>query len=86
MTMNRQPERIDLFMTPAVPPKPRRIRPERKNTAAQTSYLLENIPRELLERAKTKARHLDPPVAVKWVLIQLLRQWVDGKRRVSVER
>lgn len=55
------------------------------NKPAEMSYFLENIPRELLMRAREKARSLNPPVAVKWVIIQLLQQWVDGKRRLPLE-
>jgi len=45
-------------------------------------YLLENVPRALIAKAKIKGRQHDPPVSIKWVLIKLLEQWVNGQRHV----
>jgi hypothetical protein len=46
------------------------------------TYLWEDVPRELMQKAKAKGRAQDPPVSVKWVLVKLLQQWVDGSRRL----
>src|SRR4029453_7501343 len=55
----------------------------RKNAANEMKYLLENVPRDLIHRAKEKGRAMDPPVSVKWVLIKLLEQWGNGFRNVG---
>lgn len=66
-------------MTMKAPATPVR---SRKNEPGEMKYLLENVPRDLMTRAKGKARAQDPPVSVKWVLIKLLEQWVNGRRQV----
>ena len=39
-------------------------------------YMLEGVPRRLIDRAKTKAKAQIPPTTVKAVLIRALQQWV----------
>ena len=57
------------------------VRKPRTNTRQEMKYLLENVPRELMAKAKTKARRHRIPM--KWVLIKLLEQWVNGDRTVN---
>lgn len=47
------------------------------NKPNETSYLLENIPKDLWTRAKTKCAQHDPPLAIKWLLLELLTHWVE---------
>jgi hypothetical protein len=41
----------------------------------QTSYMLERVPRRLLEDAKAKALALTPPLTLKALLVGLLTYW-----------
>jgi len=52
-------------------------KPKRKGTALQ-NYTLEGAPRELLEEARAKARTEEPPISLKWKIIELLRAYVAG--------
>lgn len=56
--------------------------PHPKMSPEKMTYLWEDVPRELMQKAKAKGRAQDPPVSVKWVLVKLLQQWVDGSRRL----
>ena len=68
-------------LQPAVPALPY-VRKPRNNADDEMKYLLENIPRELMARAQTKARRRSPRVSIKRVLLSLLEQWVNGDRTV----
>jgi hypothetical protein len=63
-------------------PNPTRydVRKPRITPTHEKTYLLDNIPRELMTQAKTKARYNGVPL--KWVLINLLEQWVNDERTV----
>jgi hypothetical protein len=82
------PPRLDLGDAPPRRSSPGRVRLKakpagyRKSDPGEMKYLLENVPRDLIHRAKEKARLQDPPVSVKWVLIKLLEQWVNGSRKI----
>lgn len=58
-------------------PKPRRKSRSLKGTDRQ-SFMLENVPRDLIERAIVKCRTQDPPVSLRWQLERLLKTWVDA--------
>ena len=45
------------------------------NRDGEITYLLKGIPLDIWERAKVKARAERPPIAMRWVLIQLLEKW-----------
>ena len=53
----------------------------RKATAATDptlkSLLLENVPRDLFDRALEKCRRQEPPIALKWKIVELVRAWTD---------
>ena len=42
-----------------------------------TAYLWDNIPRELIAKAKDKCRRQIPPISLKWKLIELLTKWIE---------
>lgn len=42
---------------------------------ALKSYLWERVPRQLLDDARAKCKRQDPPVFLKFKLIELLREW-----------
>lgn len=54
-------------------------RPRRVTGTALKSYLWERVPRKLLEDATTKCKQQEPPLSLKWLLIQLLKEWTYGK-------
>ncbi len=43
-----------------------------------TTYNWERVPRKLLNKAMLKCRAEQPPISLKWKLIQLLTAWVDN--------
>lgn len=46
---------------------------------SQKNILLEGVDRDLFDRALAKAQALPPPGnKLKWVIVDLIRQWVDG--------
>ncbi len=47
----------------------------------EMTVLLERVPRRLIEQAKAKCRQQDPPVSLKWQILELLKGWV-GKSSV----
>lgn len=42
------------------------------------TVLLERIPRRLIEEAKAKCRSQVPPMALKWKIVELLQEFVNG--------
>lgn len=47
-------------------------------------YLLRNIPADVWTAAKARAEAYDPPVSLRYVIIELLRKW--GKQTTPAER
>jgi hypothetical protein len=45
-----------------------------RGTALKT-YMWERVPRQLLDDARAKCKRQDPPVFLKFKLIELLREW-----------
>lgn len=43
-----------------------------------TTYNWERVPRQLLQKAMLKCRAQQPPISLKWKLIELLRNWVES--------
>lgn len=43
-----------------------------------TTYMWEKVPRALIQAAIAKCRAEQPPISLKWKLIELLRDWVNG--------
>jgi hypothetical protein len=48
-----------------------------RGTALKT-YMWERVPRQLLDDARAKCKRQDPPVFLKFKLIELLREWTYG--------
>jgi len=41
------------------------------------SILLDRLPRDLFDRALAKAKAQEPPIALKWKIVELVRRWVE---------
>ncbi len=41
------------------------------------SILLDRLPRDLFDRALKKCRDQEPPIALKWKIVELVRRWVE---------
>lgn len=52
-----------------------------RNKAGETSFLWDNIPVELKERALAKCASVHPRRPLKWVLRDLLTAWVNAPDR-----
>lgn len=63
-----------------------RKNPSLKGTDYST-YMWEKVPRQLIADAKAKAKTLEPPMPLKWVLLTLLREWVyEGQEQAQEPR
>lgn len=59
---------------------PNRPKPHRQvKGTAETTILLEKLPRQLIDDAKAKCKAEMPPMALKWKIVQLLKGWVYGE-------
>lgn len=54
-----------------------KTRAERQRDKYLTNYLWEGVPTELLKAATAKAARQSPPQFLRFVLIELLREWTD---------
>ncbi len=41
------------------------------------TVILQDVPRDLFDRALAKGRKQEPPIALKWKIIELVRAWVE---------
>jgi hypothetical protein len=52
--------------------------PPRADTdPTRKTIILEGVPRDLFDRALAKGRAQEPPIPLKWKIIELVRAWVE---------
>jgi hypothetical protein len=60
--------------------------PYKTVTSKTKNLVLEGIPRDLFDEALKLCRAQEPPLPLKWKIVELVREWVSRQRKSSTGR